>query len=195
MRYRAPAGYTNEECQKLFEKILIARDLREDRRRERQEKLREEEAYKNSDAYFLTKLQSYKQRELDQLAKSIQEQRRANGNRFMGGYTSQAIHDANFEGERITKLEQDKKADIEKKYDGSKECIEMLRRHVKEDEEKGFFLGSAGVCVCPGSSGVSLPSGSSGPGVPRVGGYAARHAVAHGGGFNHPGVYAGNVFM
>lgn len=172
-RFHIHAGLTNEECQKRVEKLLVAADLREEKRRER----REEEAYKQSDAFFLTKLNIYKQRELDQLARSIQAQRTANGNRFMGGYTIQAIHDANIEGERIAKLEQDKKAEIEKRYDGSKECIERLRQLVREDEEreKQVFTGS-------------------GPGIPRVGGYAARHAVAHGGGFNHPGVYAGNVF-
>jgi hypothetical protein len=171
-RFRIHPGLTNEECQKRVEKLLVAADLREEKRRE-------EEAYKQSDAFFLTKLLMYKQRELDQLARSIQAQRTANGNRFMGGYTPQAIHDANVEGERINKLEQDKKAEIEKRYDGSKECIERLRQLVREDEEreKQVFTGS-------GSS----------PGIPRVGGYAARHAVAHGGGFNHPGVYAGNVF-
>jgi hypothetical protein len=113
------------------------------------------------------------EQELTQLKEEIQRKRNYNGQRFLGGYTEPAKRDYDAEEKRIATYEEERKKEIQEKYKDGKTVVKTT-----------FAVKSS----LPKSSGPGIPSGL-GPGIPSVGGYAAFHAAAHGGGFNHPGHY------
>jgi hypothetical protein len=172
-----PAGFTEKQCQEMYEKQVRAIDDLE------QKKIRDAQ-WKRDEPYARSKLFKYKQKAIDELKKEVQQRQANNNSRFMGGYTGPAIADHKAEVDRIKVFEEQRMLQIEKDFDGSRECLERIlpiaRRDDKEYEEQVRRN--------------QMMSGGGGSLHPRVGGAAGRHAAAHGGGFNHPGVYAGGVF-
>lgn len=169
-RIHVPGKLTDEEVQQHIRNALKKIDEIEDKKIE-------EELYRLSDEYPRSKLQHYKYIELEALKKQLQTMNDNNNSRFAGGYTGPSIMDHKAEVDRIKKFEETKKAEIEKKFDGSKESLEYVRKLMMSE-------------VRPHTPKiVNVPRL-----VPRVGGARARHAMEHGGGFNHRGVYAPNVF-
>jgi hypothetical protein len=139
----------------------------------------------NSQTYLATQqrrlmqeYQSRKFKEFQQFENEIRTLRNNNGQIFMGGYTEPAKKSYDARELQIAFIEQQKKEELTKKWDGSVESFKAFKK-VIEDEEKAERLNR-----------YSINS----PGVPRVGGAAGAHAASHGGGFNHPGVYAGGVW-
>jgi len=176
-RIRFPAGLTHEECLQRMIRILKDVDDKEDKEIEK-------ELYILSDEYPLKHMQKHKHRELEKLKVKIQEMNNNNNSRFAGGYTGPAIMDHKAEVDRIKKFEETQKAEIDKKFNGSKECLEYVRnleraeeKQLEENRRRNELYSNSGISMNP-----------------RVGGSQARHAVAHGGGFNHRGVYAGGVW-
>lgn len=122
--------------------------------------------------------QSRKYKEFQQFENEIRTMRTNNGQIFMGGYTEPAKKSYDARELQIALIEQQKKEELNKKYDGSLESFKAFKKLV-EDEEKAERLQKYSI---------------NGPGAPKVGGAAGGHACTHGGGFNHPGVYAGGVW-
>lgn len=116
-----PAGYyTDQERKTLLRAIIKTKE-----KRFLEEKARDE--YENTDIFLLSKMQEKKREEIDVLRRAIENQRRVNNRRLMGGYNGLSVILHKTEEDRITKLEHDRMADIEKKYDGSRESIEAFR--------------------------------------------------------------------
>jgi hypothetical protein len=178
IRVQMRAGFTDEEIQKSMQKKLERVDKAEDERRAR-------EAYFQSDDYPRSKILKYKHQELQTLQAEIQRLSNQNNQRFAGGYTGPAIIDGKIESDRIAVYEAKCKAEIEKKYDGSRECLERIRPIARKDDEEYERLMERNKLM-----GANFGGGLS----PRVGGRAGAHAAVHGGGFNHRGVYAGGVW-
>ena len=140
----------------------------------------------NSPAYLekeqrrlMQEYQSRKFKEFQQFENEIRTMRNNNGQIFMGGYTEPAKKSYDARELQIAVIEQQKKEELNKKWDGSIESFKAFKKLV-EDEEKAARLNTY--------------SFGGGLGQPRVGGAAGAHAASHGGGFNHPGVYAGGVW-
>ena len=140
----------------------------------------------NSPAYLekeqrrlMGEYQSRKFKEFQQFENEIRTMRNNNGQIFMGGYTEPAKKSYDARELQIALIEQQKKEELNKKWDGSLESFKAFKK-VIEDEKKAERLKRY-------TFGSSL-------GMPRVGGAAGAHAASHGGGFNHPGVYAGGVW-
>lgn len=184
-------------------------------------KLANLETFQKSNEYAIRKLEYYKQQELDALKNELEFMNKNIGQRFAGGYTPVAIAECKNELDRIQKYEERRKLEIEQKFNGSNESLEMVRNLGIQDDfplrqylELNIHLyRSAAIKIrnVPKKwsehyktllkehneyeQKITVPSGSGSTlGVPRVGGAAGRHAAAHGGGFNHPGVYAGGVW-
>lgn len=178
-RIKIRAGFTDEECKRHLKRYLENRDNRRD------EEIKKKKWLK-SDEYVISKIPKYKQKAIDDLKKEIQRRQNENNMRFMGGYTGPAIIDHKVELDRIKLYEDQQMAQIEKDFDGSRECLERIRpiaiKDDKEYEERVRF------------NEMMNSGGGGGLGRPRVGGIAGSHAAVHGGGFNHPGVYAGGVW-
>lgn len=172
-RFNIRAGLTDEEIKVYIEKALKRIDDREDKEIEK-------ELYELSDEYTRSKLPYYKNQSLENLKKALQQMNDNNNSRFAGGYTGPAIMDHKAEVERIKRYEETEKAKIETNFNGSAESLKYVRQLMDADKEREQYKYNSTHRV------NSLH--------PRVGGYAGRHAAAHGGGFNHPGVYAGNVW-
>ena len=177
-RIRFPAGLTHEECLQRMKHVLKDVDDKEDKEIEK-------EIYMYSDEYPLKHMQKHKHRELERLKVQIQEMNNNNNSRFAGGYTGPAIMDHKAEVDRIKKYEESRKAEIDKKFDGSRESLEYVR-NLERAEEKQLEENRRRNELYSNNSSISM--------IPRVGGSRAHHAVAHGGGFNHRGVYAGGVW-
>ena len=175
-RLKMRAGMTDEECQGCMSRSLERADKKEDERLAH-------EAYIQSDEYPRSKIQKYKQQEIQQLETHLQDLRNQNNSIFAGGYTGPAVMSHKAELDRIQALGVKKRAEIEEKYKDTPENLERIRKQAIVDDaryEDAVRLNNYA------SGGSSL--------IPRVGGAAARHAVAHGGGFNHRGTYAGGVW-
>ncbi len=127
---------------------------------------------------LMQEYQSRKFKEFQQLENEIRTMRNNNGQIFMGGYTEPAKRSYDARESQIALIEIQKKEELSKKWDGSSESLKAFEKLV-EEEKKAERIAK-----------YSINS----PGVPRVGGAMASHAVSHGGGFNHPGVYAGGVW-
>lgn len=178
-RVKMLPGYTDEECQKSMKRILQRLDDAEDKRLAH-------EAYINSDEYPRSKIAKYKHKEIQMLESHIQHLHNQNNAGFAGGYTGPAIMSHKAEYDRIQAYEVKQRAEIEEKYKESPECLDRIRKQaIIDDKIEEEALRSARILNQVGYGG-SL--------VPRVGGAAARHAAAHGGGFNHRGTYAGGVW-
>jgi hypothetical protein len=172
------AGLTNEEITKKIQESLKDVDNEEEERLKK-------EAHKSTQAYLLSKMHSYKNAELESLAKEIRNMNDSNGARFMGGYTPPAIMDHKVESERIQKYEQRRKDEINIKFDGSPECLEVIKQRAKQDDKMYREAVARNKMLSNGTE-ISME--------PKKEWRGARHALAHGGGFNHKRVYAGNVF-
>ena len=140
----------------------------------------------NSPAYLekqqrrlMQEYQSRKFKEFQQFENEIRTMRNNNGQIFMGGYTEPAKKSYDARELQIAVIEQQKKEELNKKWDGSLESFKAFKK-VIEDEEK--------------EERKRKYENRNTLGAPRVGGAAGAHAVSHGGGFNHPGVYAGGVW-
>ncbi len=123
--------------------------------------------------------QSRKFKEFQELENEIRTMRSNNGQIFIGGYTEPAKNSYHVRELQISLIEQQKKEQLTKKWDNSPESFKLFKK-VIEDEEKEQLKRKYQT--------------KNGPGIPRVGGTAGSHAASHGGGFNHPGVYAGGVW-
>ena len=169
---------TDEECQGCMSRVLERADKKEDERQER-------EAYVQSDEYPRSKIQHYKRQELQQLETHLQDLRNQNNGIFAGGYTGPAVMSHKAELDRIEALGVKKRAEIEERYKETPENLERIRKQaIVDDERYEETLRSNRL----------MNNAGGGPLIPRVGGAAARHAMAHGGGFNHRGTYAGGVW-
>ena len=140
----------------------------------------------NSQTYLATQqrrlmqeYQSRKFKEFQQFENEIRTMRNNNGQIFMGGYTEPAKKSYDARELQIAVIEQQKKEELNKKWDGSLESFKAFKK-VLEDEEK--------------EERKRKYEHRNTLGAPRVGGAAGAHAASHGGGFNHPGVYAGGVW-
>ena len=175
-RLHMPDGLTDEECQRYMKRILEKADKKEDERLAH-------EAYIQSEEYPRSKIQKYKRQELQQLETHLQNLRNQNNGIFAGGYTGPAVMSHKAELDRIEAQGVKQRAEIEEKYKETPENLDRIRKQAIVDdaeyEEAVRF------------NRLENNAGGGGSLVPRVGGAAARHAVAVGGGFNHPGVYAG----
>lgn len=170
-------GMTDSECKESMKRQLESIDVA-------YKKKLEKERWQRTEEYARSKLPKYKQKAIDELKKELQQRHDNNNSRFMGGYTGPAIMDHKAEVDRIKVFEEQQILRIEKEFDGSPDCLkkiaEIARKDDKEYEEQVRRN--------------QLMNGGGGSLHTRVGGAAGRHAAAHGGGFNHPGVYAGGVF-
>lgn len=173
-----PEGFTEEQCKEMYLKQVTAIDRL-------QQKKHEDARWKQDEAYARSKLAKYKQKAIDELKKEIQQRHNNNNSRFMGGYTGPAIMDHKAEVDRIKVYEEQQMARIEKDFDGSRECLERILPIARKDDRD---------YVEAVRRNQMLNGGGGGGMTPRVGGAAAYHAASHGGGFNHPGVYAGGVW-
>lgn len=122
-------GLTDEECEQRMKIILKNVDETRDNAIKR-------EAYINSDEYPRSKVLTYKMKELEELKKEIQGMRDRNNSIYAGGYSGPAIMDHKVGVERIEKYEQERKLQIEKKFDGSPECLAMIRKLAVVDDAK-----------------------------------------------------------
>lgn len=120
---------------------------------------------------------SRKLKEFQKIEDEIKSMRNNNGQIFMGGYTEHAKQSYDAQEANIARIEKQRKEDHAKKWDGSEDSLKAFRK-LLIDEQKAL------------SGHYTINS----PGAPRVGGSAGQHAAIHGGGFNHPGVYAGGVW-
>ncbi len=120
-----------------------------------------------------------KYKEYKYLEDQVRFMRTNNGQIFMGGYTEPAKMSYDAREKQIAMYEKEKQEELALKWNFSVDSIKTFQQNLEKQKRE---------VACMSSS-------STGPGVPRVGGLAAVHAVSHGGGFNHPGVYAGNVFF
>ena len=130
---------------------------------------------------LMIEYQSRRFKEFQQFENEIRNMRNNNGQIFMGGYTEPAKKSYDARELQIARHEQERKEELNKKWDGSLESFKAFKKLI-EDEEKAD------------RERMFRRTGSSGLGVPLVGGAAGAHAASHGGGFNHPGVYAGGVW-
>ena len=128
---------------------------------------------------LMQEYQSRKFKEFQQFENEIRTMRNNNGQIFMGGYTEPAKKSYDARELQIALIEQQKKEELTKKWDGSIESFKAFKK-VVEDEEK--------------EERKKKYEGRNTLGAPKVGGAAGAHAASHGGGFNHPGVYAGGVW-
>ena len=142
----------------------------------------------NSPAYILKKQQALMQKyhtrkfqEFQAIENEIKQMRTYNGQIFMGGYTEPAKKSYDAQEAHIARIEKQKKEEHAKKWDGSNVSVSNFENLLQEEElaERERMYSR---------------TGSNGLGAPRVGGAAGAHAASHGGGFNHPGVYAGGVW-
>lgn len=127
-RCKMPAGLTDQECRLKLEAYLNDLDALEKKIQEKKK------YYLEGNEYPMSRIMTYKNKELQNLATQIQQLRNQNSQRFVGGYTGPAIMDAKIETDRINALEAKKKKEIEDKYNGSAECLEMVRKLAIEDE-------------------------------------------------------------
>jgi hypothetical protein len=171
-----PAGFTEQQCQEMYEKQVTSIDAM-------YQKKCDEVRWKKDEKYAKSKLPKYKQKAIDELKKEIQQRHTNNNSRFMGGYTGPAIADHKAEVDRIKIYEEQRMAQIEKEFDGSRECLERILPIARKDDRDYEEAVQRNQRM---NGGGSLH--------PRVGGPAGYHAASHGGGFNHPGVYAGGVW-
>lgn len=173
-----PEGFTEKQCQEMYTKQVTAID-------NNYQKKCDEARWKRDEKYARSKLPKYKQKAIDELKKEVQQRHNYNNSRFMGGYTGPAIMDHKAELDRIKVYEEQRMSQIEKDFDGSRECLERILPIARKDDREYEEAVERN---------KRLNSGGGGGLHPRVGGAAAYHAVSHGGGFNHPGVYAGGVW-
>jgi hypothetical protein len=191
-RVQMPAGLTDDECKKRLELKLAKADMLEDKEIEK-------EIYILSDEYPRSKLAFFKNQELQALQKEIQDLNWRNNASFAGGYTGPAIISHKAEADRITAFEDKRKQEIEEKYNGSPECLDRVRELAQKEDAKNEAMVRRNELMAgrpPSSHNTHSRSSNLSTTAlhPRVGGAAARHAAAHGGGFNHRGVYAGGVW-
>ena len=130
---------------------------------------------------LMIEYQSRRFKEFQQFENEIRNMRNNNGQIFMGGYTEPAKKSYDARELQIARHEQERKEELNKKWDNSIESFKAFKKLI-EDEEKAE------------RERMFKRTGSNGPGAPLVGGAAGAHAASHGGGFNHPGVYAGGVW-
>lgn len=177
-RFIMEAGLTKEEIEKKIQEDLKDLDNQEEDRLKK-------DAYKASHTYLMGRLQHYKYTELEALKNEIQNMNNSNSARFMGGYTGPAIMDHKVESERIQKYEQRRKDEIDAKFDGSPACLQLIKERSKQDD-KMYRETVARTKMLSNGTEISME--------PKKEWRGARHALAHGGGFNHKRTYAGNVF-
>lgn len=198
-RIHVPAGLTADECSSYILQHLIEEDRKQDEKTKRvpvrdmyfkkhrermleessklaqlRAEIRENEQSRPTQAYHTRKAE-----ELQQIQTEIRTMRNNNGQIFMGGYTEPAKQSYDARESQIARMEKEKLEAHAKKWDESEESMKAFKKLLKEEEEEEQKRSSYSI---------------NGPGAPRVGGYAGAHAAAHGGGFNHPGVYAGGVW-
>jgi hypothetical protein len=182
-RVKMRPGLTDEECQTCMNNILEKLDKEQDKRRVKQQ---EHEAYIQSDEYPRSKIQNYKHQEIQMLETNLQNMRNQNNSIFVGGYTEPARMSHKAELDRIEAYGVKRRAEIEERYKETPKNLERIRQQAIHDDERNKECLQSAHLVNTAGCGSSL--------IPRVGGVVARHAVEHGGGFNHRGIYAGGVW-
>lgn len=177
-QYVMESGLTKEEIGKKIQEDLKNVDNQEEERLKK-------EAHQASHGYLMGRLQHYKNMELESLKKQIQSMNDSNGARFMGGYTGPAIMDHKVEYDRIQKYEQRRKDEIETMFDGSPACLELIKQRSKQDD-KTYNEAIRMNKIRESRQRIDME--------PKKNWRGARHALEHGGGFNHKRTYAGDVF-